>query len=335
MNVPLSKVPDESDALSDLFAPDGSLAGREHAFDLLFFGWTASWLSAFWLMLVMATAIAALGLSENSAATVIGAMVVAPLGQPIIALGASIAIGLLQQTMRLLLLISIGAATVIVFAYVIGLVLPQATPDEQVLARTTPDLRDFGIALFAGIAGAYGYYRKEFSSVLAGVAIVVALVPPLCVTGLMMEEGRLLLARGAFLLFITNFVGIFFAAILVSFALGALKFGSLRNRRIELSLVISLVACVSVLVPLGLNYDRIVNPALQSEKYYALTRQVLNENVQRVVLQSLKVDGALANIVVKARSGQVGHMDALKAKLQSALDLQIDLTFGNATPGIS
>ncbi len=72
------------------------------------------------------------------------------------------------QSLRLLFLIAIGAATVVLITYVVAIVLPQATPDDQVLARTTPDLRDFGIALFAGIAGACGYYRKEFSSVLAG-----------------------------------------------------------------------------------------------------------------------------------------------------------------------
>ena len=70
----------DTEELSNVFAINAPLVDRQRAFDLLFFSWTASWLSAFWLMLVMATVISALGLSENSAATVIGAVVVAPLG---------------------------------------------------------------------------------------------------------------------------------------------------------------------------------------------------------------------------------------------------------------
>ena len=266
-------------------------------------------------MLVMATGIAALGLSENSAAVVIGAMVVAPLGTPIIALGAAVAI---------------GAASVVVIAFLLGLILPQAIPNEQILARTTPDFRDFGIALFAGIAGAYGYYRKEFSSVLAGVAIAVALVPPLCVVGLMLEEGRYVLVRGGFILFLTNLSGISLGAVFVSFAMGAVKFKLLANKRVVFSLVLCLAGCVAVMIPLSINYDRIVNPAAQTAQYYRNIELVLRQHPGKLTLQSLAVDGGLATIVVEDRNGKVRDMEELKSKLQDALNLEVNVVDKNA-----
>jgi hypothetical protein len=114
-------------------------------------------------------------------------------------------------------LAAIGALSVIAGADAIGMALPQATPTNEVLMRTAPDIRDLGIAILSGLAGAFGSHRREYSSVLAGFAIAVALAPPLCAVGLMLEEGRLILAHGAFLLFLTNFVGVVLATVLTTF----------------------------------------------------------------------------------------------------------------------
>jgi len=65
-------------------------------------------------------------------------------------------------------------------SYIIGFTLPKLSPNEQILIRTFPDLRDIGIALLAGAASSYEYYRSDYSTVLTGVAIAVALVPPIC-----------------------------------------------------------------------------------------------------------------------------------------------------------
>ncbi len=232
----------------------------------------------------------------------------------------------------MILLIAVGAVTVVTIAYSIGVILPQATPNDQVLARTTPDFRDFGIALFAGVAGAYGYYRKEFSAVLAGVAIAVALVPPLCVVGLMLEEGRYLLARNGLVLFLTNFAGITLAGVFVSFSLGAVRYKSLRDKPVVISLILTLAGCAATLIPLGFNYSRIVNPAAETAKYYSIVRQTLREDPQQITLESLKVDAALATIIVNASGGKVKDMDALKTNLQKALGLQVDLVDKNASP---
>lgn len=150
-----------------IFALDPLPIDNREAFDLLFFNLRSHWKLPFALMVVMSGCIAALGLSENSAAVIIGAMIVAPLSQPILALGAAISLGWKEEIARLSLLVLAGAASVVTIAYLINIALPNTTPNEQILARTAPDLRDLGIALAAGIAGAYGYYRSEFSTVLS------------------------------------------------------------------------------------------------------------------------------------------------------------------------
>lgn len=221
------------------------------------------WQSAFTVMLVLAAGIASLGLSQNSAATVIGSMIIAPLGQPIVALGAALVMLWAKEAVRLFGIILVGALGVVAVAYLIGLLLPVATPNAQILSRTAPDLRDLGVALFAGAAGAYAYTRDELSGVLPGVAISVALVPPLAAVGLMLEEGRWVLAQGATTLFATNLIGIAVAAGGVMLVTGFAPTPRLKNRHpgVVTSVLLVVVAVVGISIPLSHAYSRIVDSA--------------------------------------------------------------------------
>jgi uncharacterized hydrophobic protein (TIGR00271 family) len=192
------------------------------------------WFAAFVVMLALSAGIASLGLSQNSAATVIGAMVIAPLGDPMAALGGAIALAWPRETLRMLLVTAAGAALVVAVAFLIGLLLPTSTPDAQILARTSPDLRDLGVALMAGAAGAYAKTRNKLASTLTGVAIAVALVPPLATVGLMLEEHRFALARGAAVLFAANLIGIVLAATLVLLLTGYAPLPRLRRAGLPL-----------------------------------------------------------------------------------------------------
>ncbi|GMG85779.1 DUF389 domain-containing protein [Biformimicrobium ophioploci] len=106
--------------------------------------------------------------------------------------------------------------------------IEEAAPLEEIISHMRPSLLDLGIAIAAGGAGAYAFTRPNVSSALAGIAIAVALVPPLCTVGIALALGQEasievgiiiddLSARGPFLLFLTNFFGIVFAATLVFF----------------------------------------------------------------------------------------------------------------------
>ncbi len=153
--------------------------------------------------------IAALGLMADSTAVVIGAMLVAPLMAPVQAIAAALVMGWPKRVRANLHLLILGALGALGLSAIIG-VFARGELDPiptEVLARTAPNLLDLGIAAAAGAAGAYGYVRKQASDALAGAAVAVALVPPLAVSGLMLQMGEFRLAGGAGLLFMVNVAG--------------------------------------------------------------------------------------------------------------------------------
>lgn len=181
---------------------------------------------SFYVMVALSSVIAAYGLVINSAAVVIGAMLVAPLMGPIF----GIALALTSGSRRLLwtsiqselfgILIAIGVA------FVIGLVPLRMPPGPEWLARTQPTLFDLSIAVASGLAGAYALVDERVSPALPGVAVAVALIPPLATCGLSMALMRWDMAAGSMMLFVANFFAIQLASAVV-FSL----FGMLRVRR--------------------------------------------------------------------------------------------------------
>ena len=174
----------------------------------------------FYIMIALSTIIAALGLLLNSPAVVIGAMLVAPLMAAIIGM----ALGIVHGDQALLLKSARTSAAGIAIAVAIGLIIgwlaPGANITAEVMARTAPNLLDLFVALAAGAAGAYALCRKEVAASLAGVAIAVALVPPLATVGITLSLLRLDLAAGSFLLFTTNLVAIAASGAVIFLLLG-------------------------------------------------------------------------------------------------------------------
>lgn len=150
------------DIEENFFSTEIPFDQRSFFVNKLFFHFKEDWQKSFLLMLLLSIGLASLGLSENSSATIIGAMIIAPLGQPILAFGGTIALGWGIQSFRMLGIIILGAFSSIFIAYLISMTLPDITPNKEMLIRTSPDLRDLGIAVLAGAAGAWGYYRSEF-----------------------------------------------------------------------------------------------------------------------------------------------------------------------------
>ena len=175
----------------------------------------------FFMMIVLATGIAALGLLLDSPAVIIGAMLVAPLMSAIIGIGLAVIqadgrlLGLAASATLRGVLLAIGTGTIA------GLALHAfSEPTHEILARTQPSLFDLGVAVISGLAGAYALCRKNMSASLPGVAIAVALVPPLATAGIGLSWLRWDIAGGALLLFLTNLVSIVAAGGLVFFLLG-------------------------------------------------------------------------------------------------------------------
>ncbi len=167
--------------------------------------------STFWVLMVLASVIASAGVVGDSTATVIGAMIVAPMMTPI--LGTALAI--VQADRRRLLdsvaFVVVGTAAVIAISYIVGLThqLPvDASTNGQVASRVAPKLIDLLAALATGLVGAFALVRSDVSDTLPGVAIAISLVPPLCVVGLTLESGAPGEALGALILFGTNVAAI-------------------------------------------------------------------------------------------------------------------------------
>ena len=178
------------------------------------------WFFRFTTMMTLSVVVAVMGLSANSAAVVIGAMLLAPLMQPVLAAAACISMGLFRKSLRAVGHVLLATVWAIFLSYVLARIIGARELPDEVTSRTAPDIRDLIVALGAGTAGAYATVRKDASSSLPGVAVAVALVPPLGAVGMSIEAGRATLAEGALLLYTTNLAAIVLAASVVFVATG-------------------------------------------------------------------------------------------------------------------
>lgn len=208
----------------------------------------------FILLITLATAIATLGLLQDSAAVVIGAMLVSPLLGPIMGVGFGLAT--LEPTLikRSLLTLGAGMGAAIGIAMLLVWLSPIADVTGELSARTQPTLLDLGVAVVGGIAGVYAILRK-LSGVMVGVAIATALVPPLSTVGFGLVTGRLDMALGAGLLFLTNTLAIAFAATVVA---RLNRFGPSLTPQHTAMQVVGIVLTLGILsIPLALSLNRI------------------------------------------------------------------------------
>lgn len=195
---------------------------REVLEDLFVFGKEnhAPFLIRMAVLLVLSTIIATAGLLSDSAAVVIGAMLVAPMMTPVLAAAGAVVMGWSHRFYGAIwLVLSMGIGALAISAFITLLAPDVVFMPEQVLARTRPTFFDLLIALAAGSAGAYTITRKE-SSAIPGVAVAVALLPPLASAGILMMTGEFELALRAVVLFFTNLVAMVLAGALTFIAVG-------------------------------------------------------------------------------------------------------------------
>jgi uncharacterized hydrophobic protein (TIGR00271 family) len=183
---------------------------------------------SYWAQVLFSAGIATLGLALNSPAVIIGAMLISPLMGPILASGMALATGDFVLGTRAAINLLLSCLVAILFAVVLVTLLPFKEVTAEVASRTQPNTLDLVIALFSGAVGSIAVCKevKGVVTSIPGVAIAVALMPPLCVVGygmgialtLNFEDGARL-ARGGMLLFLTNLVAIIFTAMVVFVAL--------------------------------------------------------------------------------------------------------------------
>jgi uncharacterized hydrophobic protein (TIGR00271 family) len=273
----------------------------------------------FTVLMVISSIIASLGLLQNSAAVIIGAMLVAPLMSPLM----SFSVGLIQGNLRLLRTAALTTLTGVLIglamAVMIGVVMPTDVATNEMLARGRPSLLDMGVALASGLAGAYAMARKDIPSALAGVAIAAALVPPLCTIGLAAAFGEFSLASGAGLLFVTNIVSISLAGAIVFAWLGLRPRRENHTRR---QLIVALVVLGLLALPLARTFIDVTRTGRQTN----LARQVLEAQFEGADVIDVKLNGN--DVTATIRSAEPitrQHVKEAEQVLEHKLGRNIDL----------
>ncbi|EGN75956.1 Putative membrane protein [Idiomarina sp. A28L] len=234
-------------------------------------------------LMILSSIVATLGLFLSSTAVIIGAMVLAPLMAPIVA----IAMGLLRSERALTLqsarTIGIGVLIGLSVSAFLAILVPVKELTPEIAARIQPTLLDLGVAIACGIAGAYAYARASVMRSLPGVAIAVALVPPLCVAGIGIGWGSLNMIIGAGLLLLTNLFGIAGAA-----ALTFLVLGYAPVQRARKGLIVTLTSVVIISVPLAFAFSSIyqtwsIERDIGTQRMYVSGREIPLTNVEVTV----------------------------------------------------
>lgn len=274
------------------------------------------------VLMVLSTMIATFGLFGNSSPVVIGAMILAPLMAPII----SLSMGMLRQDDLLiknsLVTIFWGVILGLIFSMIITWITPLQILNDQILARIRPNLLDLGVAVASGMAGAYAYSKEEIAKTLAGVAISVALVPPLAVAGIGLGWADWNVFFGAMLLLGTNLAGIVVAAALTFLALGFSPF-----RLAKKGLIISVVLLVLIATPLALSFTKMVseNRIIQELSGKEIPHGLLR-NVTVVKMQPLR----LAVTILSETDLQDEDFQEIRSEIEEKIGkpIELELTLG-------
>jgi len=176
--------------------------------------------NGYFLLLVLSVVITVLGLVLNSAAIIIGGMVVSPLLYPVMAMGAATVSGDARLLKRALFLTLRSSLVAVGVAFLVTLASPLREQTHEIISRTEPTIIDLVIALASGMAGAYAVAIKQRFASLIGVVISAALMPPLVIVGFAIATSSYEILLGTFLLYLANLIAIVVSTVAVFYVLG-------------------------------------------------------------------------------------------------------------------
>jgi len=295
----------------------------------------------FFLLVVLSCVIATQGLLVDSPAIIIGAMLVAPLMSPIIGLGLASITGDDRMVRDATSALIRGAAMAIFISFLIAwgnrflpFIILQELPHE-VLSRIRPGPIDLGVALAGGTAAAFALAMPNISAALPGVAIATALMPPLCAVGVGLAMGRLDVAGGAFVLFLTNTITITFAASFVFFALG---FGgplTLSTKRLPRSLLVSATLTIVLLGSLSYFSYRLFQNANDNRQIENVVQEEVGKIKNSELVQwsansngdTLHLDIVLRTMSLLRYEDSIALQKAIADRLQRPVSVVINQVF--------
>ena len=204
----------------------------------------------FYVLILLSSTIAYFGLLQNSGAVIIGAMLVAPLMSPMMAMAHAIVMGNPRMLGRAAISTLVGMSLAIAVGALLTWLLPLTPPNSEILGRTSPNIFDLIIAVASGSAGAYALSRKEVAASMPGVAIAASLVPPLCVVGYGIGSADWAIALGALFLFLTNLASILLMGALVFMLLGFQPVKDEHSQSMRRYIMIAATALILMAIPL-------------------------------------------------------------------------------------
>jgi uncharacterized hydrophobic protein (TIGR00271 family) len=260
------------------------------------------------VLMILSTIIATSGLLSDSAAVVIGAMLVAPMMNPVMGAAGSVVMGWSRRFYQSIwLVLSMG-----VVAVLLSMAITALSPDivfmpEQVMARTRPTFYDLLIALAAGGAGAYTITHRE-SGAIPGVAVAVALLPPLASAGVLIVAMEPELALRALVLFLTNLIAMVLSGALTFMACGVSPASARRHSAsfIKSQLWLFALLMLAVSVPLYFYSEKVIfNSAYKAAKS-ELLQSWLRENNQTLTGIDIRVEDRIIYMELEGPNPPVG-----------------------------
>lgn len=291
--------------------------------------------SGFLIMLVLSGVIATAGVIGDSTATVIGAMIIAPLATPIMGMALGIVVGDRHLLARSFAWVAGGFVIVVLIGALLSAVVidPSAlNGNAQITGRTSPQVQELLAALATGTAGAFALCRRDLGTVLPGVAIAISLVPPLGVVGVCAGQGLWDDALGALVLFLSNVVSLVIAGSIV-FTLagyaGEARVGTLASKR--RAYVVVAVLTVLIMVPLAVNSVVTILLAQWGNTIQAATVEWLDDEDGGEV-RGVTWSGLTATVEIATPDGDIPATDQLLRSLDGLPDrvgLVLDVSVGN------
>ncbi len=273
-----------------------------------------AWSARFAFMTMMSAGIAIIGLLQNSVAVIIGAMLIAPLMGPILALGFAVATADYKWMKQCVLTLLGGVALALVLIMVIAKLSPIELVTPEIAARTQPTLFDLAVALLSALAGAYAIIRGREGTII-GVAIATALMPPLGVVGFGLATGRWDVFGGALLLFFTNFMTIALAAAIMARIYGFSSSLSPEQSRWQ-TMAITL-AFILLALPLGYSLRQI---AWQASAQAQANSAIINAFGNGARVTNLVIDFDTDPIAVGATVLSARHRADAERRVQARLE---------------
>lgn len=239
----------------------------------------------YWLELILSSVVATLGLLTNSIPVIIGAMLIAPILEPIKSFSFAVTTGNRHIYLRALKMMWLSVLVAIASAYLVTMIVPFADITSEILARTSPTLVDLIIALASGIIAIMSLGFKKLSQSIAWVAMAVALMPPLCVVGIGLQFVQWDITFGSSLLLLTNLIAIIVVGIIIFYAFGFFPTNKVGKKRSVTMTLLIILTIAALTIPLRKGMETIA--------FNFKTSKTINQNFENFrewVNQSIRYD---------------------------------------------